>query len=153
MAQRTIRRKTCSRVIRVNGTVEIALVTARTLCWCSRVHPVDVAAAAGHLHMLAGQREAGLIVIERGRMPRHGRMAGCTIQRERRLSVLRSCRCVVLLQMAGRTLHRRPLIDTVSVALTAGDSRMRTRQWELGLIVIKCRRSPGRCRMTGRAFR
>ncbi len=50
--------------------------------------------------------------------------------------------------MTGGALRGRPLVDAICVALAARNRRMRARQRERGLVVIKCGWSPGRRRVT-----
>jgi len=92
--------------------------------------------------MLPGQQEAGLGMIEVGRLPRRGVMAVGTGLGETVLDVIGiACPFIVGL-MAAVAVIRRAGVAT-GVTGDTGLRGMRAGQWESGLVVVKRRGLPG----------
>lgn len=69
VAQRTIRRKTCARMIRILRRVVIIFVTEEAGCGRALILAVEMALSARHAHMRAREWEIRVAVIEGGRIP------------------------------------------------------------------------------------
>ncbi len=85
---------------------------------------VDVALRARNIYVGSHQRKPRLRVIEFGARPRRRRVADRAVSGETRLHVIRVCRGLVILDMAGVAIGRRPGKFSVDVALRAGDVHM-----------------------------
>ena len=75
-------RETRRRVIRVGGGLVIRLVTGEAVGRNRCVVVVHVTTGAGHSGVLAGQRERGVVMVERGRNPGGRVMADVALLRK-----------------------------------------------------------------------
>jgi len=80
--------------------------------------------------MRASQWKGRLIVIERRRLPRGGRMAFCTVTAELPSHMIRGSCALVILLVTGITIRRSSGVLPTDVALSAGHCNMRTSQRE-----------------------
>jgi hypothetical protein len=108
-------------VIRIGRALVIGLVTAVAICRHARVVVVHVATGTGDCGMSPRERERRVVVIERRRLPRRGRVAQFTLLRKSRGNVIgvggplkilqvtrnagRVGKTVVVVDVAGRTRH------------------------------------------------
>jgi hypothetical protein len=153
MAGLARRREPSGNVVRVRRPLEILQVAGDAGCVRQAVVVVDVAGRARHAHVRARQCESRLVVIKCRRLPRRGRVAHLAGRRNAGLRVIRIGRCVEIVDMARGAVGGKVRVIVVHMAGGAGDRRVRARQWERRLAVIKCRRLPRRRRMAGLARR
>ena len=92
--------------------------------------------------MGAGQRESGSLVIERGRHPGCGVVAGVAGLRKPLLRVIRIVRVLVILQVARDASLYGQVVIVVDVALRAGHRGVRPGQRKPDRIVIESSRNP-----------
>jgi hypothetical protein len=86
---------------------------------CTFEDPIGMTTCAGHIDMLSCQLESGQIVVENGRFPTGGGMAGATIFSE----LTAMC---ILAGMAGIAVRCRSLKDVINMATQAGNFNMLT---------------------------
>lgn len=139
-------------VARVCAGVVISLMTADAGCRQSRVVVVYVAVCtfARRHHVRSGQRECGVVVVERRIRPRHRVMAHGARCREACGGVRRIIgRCVILL-VAGVTRSASQVVVAVDVAIRALTRRysVRSGQREPRGRVVKLAMAPEHCVVT-----
>ena len=141
-------------VIGIGGLIVVFLVTARTRIRRIRI-PVGMTARAivGNRRMRTTQYINLIVDRELCRTPaRFRRMAGRTIRTQAQLLVVRIRRLIKIVLVAADTFHRRAGIS-IGMAVFARDRSMRSRQWEIGFIMVKVgNRGPGRFGVTGRTI-
>jgi len=128
---------------RGGGAVKVLLVAGDTGDHRNVVVVVDVAGGAGRGDVRAGQRERRLGVIEDCRLPGGRVVANLTGLRKTQAHVIGILGAVEIRQVAGDATRNRNLVVVVDVAGGAGCRRVRARQRERSLGVVKRRRSPG----------
>jgi len=124
MADRAVRGETRLHMVRVCRCLIIGLVTRIAIRRRPGKFSVDVALRARNIYVRPGQRKHRLRVIEDRACPRRRRVADGAVGRETRLHVVRICRPVVVLNVAGVAIRRRPGKSPVDVALRARDAHM-----------------------------
>lgn len=82
MASCAARRETCRDVVWIRRSAVILRMAAVAIGRQRRVVVIHVAAGTGHVSVRAGQREAGVVVIERRLGPRGGVVANVALLRE-----------------------------------------------------------------------
>ncbi len=113
---------------------------------------VDVAVGAGDCDVLTRQGKSRLAVVKRGWLPGRGGVAQLALLRESRRDVVRVCRGLVILQMAGGASHAGQVVIAVDVARRAGDADMRAGQREARRRVVELGTCPGSRRVADRAI-
>ena len=116
-----------------------------------RVLAVGMASRAGDRRVLAGQRELGRVVIKNRAEPLGRAVARLAGLRETRGDVVRSCRLLIIRQVAGHAGRRQRRVLAVGMASRARDRRVLAGQRELGRIVIEGGAQPLRGVVTGLA--
>jgi hypothetical protein len=94
-------------------------MTCNTIAGCAFEYSIHVTTQTGHINMLPCQLESGQIVVENGRFPTGGGMAGATIFSE----LTAMC---ILPGMAGIAVRCRSLKDVINMATQAGNFDMLT---------------------------
>ena len=84
--------------------------------------------------------------------PLSGRVASLTRRGKSRRRMVRVVRRLILALMAGIAVCRCPRVLSPNMATRAGDARMRPRQGERGLGMVKTRRYPARSAMADLAI-
>ena len=112
---------------------------------CQVVVSAFVAIGALQLQVPAGQREATLGVIKRGRLPGRRAVADRAVCREPGRRMIRIGRSVVVLHVARRARRARQVVVPVGVAIGALQLGMRAGQWKSDRTVIEVGRLPGGC--------
>lgn len=146
MALRAILRESRGHVVRHAGDIRragvilhVAAVAVRRQRACV---VVCVTRGARDARMRAGQRKRRLAVIERRRDPRRGVVADLALLRHSGLHVIRRCRGVVVLHVAGVAIRRSIGELPVHVAEIAGYGRVRAGQRKSRLAMIERGGSP-----------
>ena len=140
MTLHTIRWISLSSVVRVRGAVEITHVASVALGRGTSV-AVGVALDATRARMLAGQGEAGVVMVKGGRDPCRRVVTLGTIRWEPSLYMVR-CRGGVVVRDVARRTVRWCSGETTRMALHAVHRGMRTHQGETSIAVIKGCRVP-----------
>ena len=96
---------------------------------------------AARIHVLAGQWEAGVIMIKGGRGPSRSTVTLPTIGGESGLGMVR-CRGCIVVRHVARVAVRGGACKTVGVALHAIHCSVRTEQREASIVVIEGRIPP-----------
>lgn len=115
-------------VIRIGCAVVVLRVTRIAVRRRRGEVAVDVTTRTRHAHVRARQREGGLSVIKRRRLPRHCRMASRARRRNSGLHMRRICRSVEVLDVAAVAIGWRALIFSADVARYTVQCRMRAGQ-------------------------
>ena len=105
-------------------------MTGITIRRCTLVNTVDMTRTALNRSMLAQKRESSIVVVEGHIAPPAGVMTGTTVRAE--LSVMLILRCV-----AGITIRRCTLENTVGMTGTALNRSMLTRKQESSIVVVE----------------
>ena len=105
---------------------------------------IDMAATASSADMGTDQLEGGCVVIECGRFPSAGSMASLA-------ELTHRTPVSIIADVAGITIGRRALEDTIGMTASTGSANMRAGQLESRSIVIKSSRLPGCGAMAGLA--
>ena len=150
MAGRTGRREACAGMRGVVCPVVIRRVARVAICRRSHEHIIDMARSARHRGVEAGQREGGVVVIEHRTGPGCRRVARSAGSGESRRYVIRICRAVVILGMAGIAVRWQRRIVASNVATRAGYGEMEASQREGTRLVIEARRIPSHRRVAKR---
>ena len=136
-------------MVGVGHILIVALVTRPTLGREILILPVHVTRQTGHIDVRSGKREVSVIVIERRRFPPVRRVA---LQALVRVLILRVIlRALIILLVTRPAIGRRIIELSGRVTLIAGHAHMRTRQREVGEIVIEAGGLPTYRRVTLRA--
>ncbi len=128
------------------GVGVILGVTGITIGGRALENIIGMAACASHADMPAGQWEARHAVVESGRLPRRGGMAGAAAVAER-------AAMGIILRMAGVAVSRRALEVPIAMAAAAGHTCMGAGQREAGGIVVEGGRLPRGGAVAGSAVR
>ncbi len=131
-------------VIRFRCSVVICQVTAHTGRRQAVILSARVALVAACCDVRSGQRELGVVMVERC-IPVTGRMTGLARGRELRRFVIRFTRAVVIRQVTAHAGRRQAVILSARVALIAARCDMCTRQRELRVVVVERRVPVARC--------
>lgn len=97
--------------------VIILLVTGIAERWRALERTILMASLTFHVDVRTGQREGRFAVIERHILPAAGVMAGLTLRAK--LAIV-----MIILAMAGKTIHRRAAIRTTGMTFFASDVDM-----------------------------
>jgi len=122
----------------------ILCVAGGAVHWRALELSIDVTGCAIHCRVPAGQLEGGIIVIEYGRLPAAGRVAGRAVRAK--LAIVR-----VILEMAGDAVHWRAFELSVDVTILTGHRGMFAVQFECELGMIHLCQAPAFGGMTGGA--
>src|SRR5712692_1605215 len=130
-------------VIRVGRSREIALVATVAIGGYRSEVASDVAEVAGHGDVEAGQGELRLAVVERGRLPSGGGVAGSAGGGETQQGVFGIGGGVEIFDMTGGAIGGGVVEDSPSVTGVARDTHVRTGHGKRCLTVVERRRGPG----------
>jgi hypothetical protein len=145
VACRTVGRE--SRVRRSVRRAEIILMATYTCRWRPGVLPIFVALGARNSNVGPCKREYCLTVIKCRRLPGHHRVAPRAIRGKRRGN-MGWCHCSIeVILMATYTSGRGARILSVLMALNTCNANMSSCQRKYRLVVVKCCRLPGHCRV------
>lgn len=108
----------------------IFIVAGGAVGWSTLVNIINMALQALHLAMRTGQLKGRELVVKGSRFPADGTVAGLTLRTQ-------PAPMLIILFMAGETLHRSALKYFVIVALRASHAIMLANQLELGPGMIK----------------
>ncbi len=111
-------------------------VTGATFLGCALEHTVRVAFCAGDIGMCAAQLKSRQVVIETGRPPGLGRMAGRAVLAK--LTIV-----LIILLVAGITIGRCAFEGCVCMAFPTACIAVCASQFKSGTIMVKGRRFPG----------
>ncbi len=114
--------------------------------------PVGMARLTTHLPVSARQRKIGFGVVELGRTPRFGGVAGSAVLIVSLLLVDGILSAGEVIRMAGIALTRGIIEYVIDVTGIALGCPMGAGQGEVGRLVIECRRAPCAGRVTRRAI-
>jgi len=117
-----------------------------TTCGCTLIDTVGMAGGTRQVVVPAGQREAGVVVIESCATPTVRGVTGTTILAK--LAVM-----VIVGGMAGKAVGRQAGELSVRVAGRTGSTGMLARQWESGGAVVEIDDLPATGDMAGSAIR
>ena len=120
---------------RGRGRGELLLMAVIARCREPREHVVHVALLARDAHVSPGQRERRVGVVERRRLPRRHRVAGCAVCRESRVGWSRR---ICKIRRVARSARRRDREEPVPrMALHAGGCGVRPEEGEPRLRVVE----------------
>jgi len=119
-------RETCSSVVRIGCALVVLLMTAIAGRREGRVIVVYVTARTERCNVRAGQRECGVVVIEKCRRPRGSGVTNITSLRETCRRMIRVVRAVVVLHVARSTGGASEVVISVYVTLSALHIRVST---------------------------
>lgn len=152
MAGRAGGGKASRHVVRTVGRLIVRLVTAETIRRYGRVVVVHVTTRAWNRGMRAGQREARIVVIERGWAPRRRVVAHVTLLRESDRNMVWIVRVLKVRQVTADASSIADVVVPIDMALAALHARVRTSQRPAGRRVIKVRGIPVGSGMTNFAL-
>ena len=136
--------KSCRDVVRIRCPVVIVGMAAVAVGRQRRVIVVHMATGAGHARVCAGERKAGVVVIERRLRPGGCVVANIALLRKSDRSVVRVIGIRVIREMAPNAGSiRQPVGVAPGVALAALQRGMSSREWPPGARVIERRLHPG----------
>ena len=136
-------------MIWIRGVQVFLLVTGIAVRWRIGIRR-GMAYLAFQIDMRPGEREIRLAVVKRGRGPGVLGMTGHAVVGKIIAHVIRVCRCLVILPMAGITV-RSDIGVTAGMALLAVQGFVRPLQREVRLAMVKGSRRPGILGMAGHA--
>lgn len=139
-------------VIRTVRGLILVLVAAETVRRHGSVVVVDVAVRTRNGSVRARQREAGVVVVERGWAPRGRVVAHVTLLRESDRNMVWIFRVLKIRQVTTDARRIADVVVAVDVALAALHARVRTGQWPTGRRVIEGRGIPVRGGVTDLAL-
>lgn len=139
-------------MIRIRRPCKISLMARIAIRGRTFELPILMARGAIGRSVRAGKRERSRVMIECGRFPCVHRMARRAIVRELRRDMVRRRRGRKLRLMACIAIRRGTFEKSVLMARGAIGGEMRSRQWEIGLLMIECGRFPRCGRMARRAI-
>ena len=103
--------------------------------------------------MRSNQRKLCVVVVKRGWLPRRGAVANIALLRKSSRNVIRIRSVPIVLQVAADTCCARQVVDSVLVAITALQLRVRTGQRKSALGVVERSRLPSGGAVADRAVR
>ena len=137
-----ISRESGRHVIGIRSLVEIGHVARSAIRRRAGKHIVHVTLVAGDGRVRAGEREPGLIVVERRACPVGRAMADRAVLRESRSHMARICGLLEIRQMTGGASGEHECVVAAPMARAALQCRMRPRQRELRHVVVELRIEP-----------
>lgn len=131
-------------MIRIRRALIIHLVAGIAVCRRTREHVVDVATGAGNVDVRAGQRERGVVVVERSARPTRRVVADGTVGRKssRRVTRVIGVLVVGLVATEASRVGAGQAEVVVHMALLALQRGVRTGEWKARGGVVKRRIGP-----------
>jgi hypothetical protein len=141
-------RETRRVMYRIRRAVEVGCMTLIATRIHQLVIAIDVTRLTWRRYVRPGQWELGRAVIESRRLPRGGAVTRLAVLAEVARNMIRICCTREICGMTLIAIGEDELIISVYVATLTRHGNVRTRQRQLGCVMIERRRLPRDCRVT-----